>query len=112
MPPSFHTSKAVSYVTLAVGIALAVLPQVATAVPAWAQWIGSALVALTLVKQTLAGSVSDNVRIQSAAEVQAAVVKVTNAVNDRIRASGRPPPFPYAPSIRTASTPPEGTPKL
>lgn len=96
MPPSFHTSKAVSYVTLAVGIALAVLPQVATAVPAWAQWIGSALVALTLVKQTLAGSVSDKVRIQSAAEVQAAVVKVTNAVNDR---------------IRTAATPPEGTPK-
>jgi hypothetical protein len=97
MPPTFHTSKVVSYVTLAVGIALAVLPQIATAIPAWAQWIGSAIVILTLVKQTLAGSVSDKVRIQGAAEVPAAVSKVNNAVNDK---------------IRTAATPAEGTPKL
>jgi hypothetical protein len=97
MPTSFHTSKVVSYVTLAVGIALAVLPQIATAIPAWAQWIGSAIVILTLVKQTLAGSVSDKVRIQGAAEVPAAVSKVNKAVNDK---------------IRTAATPPEGTPKL
>jgi hypothetical protein len=96
MPTSFHTSKAVSYVTLAVGIALAVLPQIATAIPAWAQWIGSAIVILTLVKQTLAGSVSDKVRIQGAAEVPGAVAKVNNLVNDK---------------IRTAATPPEGIPK-
>jgi hypothetical protein len=51
-------------------------------------------------------------RIAAAAEVPSAVVKVTNAVNDKIRASGRPPPYPLAPPVsRTAITPPEGNPK-
>jgi hypothetical protein len=96
------TSKTVSYVTLAVGALLTVLPDLVTwatgaGYPVWAHWFGVAIVVLTLVKQTLAPSVSDKARIAAAAEVPGAVAKVNNAVNDK---------------IRNAATPAEGVPKL